>query len=275
MKGALAVFIAFLAFGFALPFLTEGEQGNQYGTLFITLLCTVVFGFFSILTWQSLRRLPFADVAADDDGIWYIHIGKDKGLTSWEKIQKVKERAYMQRLDLLDYNSQELLRIEYQLLGFEVLRDLLNEKTSILNPEFNKTAFSKNPLYHLFYLVGVVGFSALGYYVGKGGNPLLGYGAMSVLVAFIIYEYLVTTTGIKIISNGVVVTYPFIKRNVPFSDIEDIFVVDEFHSGSRIPEVWIISKNAKKPFKLKNIGADSNVIYKVLLKTVTNGVRLD
>lgn len=73
MKGCLVVFIAFLALGFALPFLPDENEANPNGTLMITVMCTVVFGFFSILTWRTLKKLPFADVAADDDGVWYIH----------------------------------------------------------------------------------------------------------------------------------------------------------------------------------------------------------
>jgi hypothetical protein len=266
MKGCLVVFIAFLALGFALPFLPDEGKGNPNGTLMITVMCTVVFGFLSILTWRTLKKLPFANVAADDDGIWSIHIGKDKGLITWEKIHKVKERPYMQRLDLMNSNNQELLRVEYQLLEFELLRDALNEKAGMQNSESEQSKFAKGSLYHLLYLAGVIGFSALGIYVGKGGNPLLGYVAMSVLVVFIIYEYLVTATGIQITSNGFLVAYPFSKKNIPFVDIEDVVISDEFHKGNRIPEVWVITKNAKKPFKLKQLGADSNVIYKALRK---------
>jgi len=266
MRGCLVVFIAFLALGFALPFLPDGNKGNPNGTLMTVVMCTVVFGFFSILTWRTLKKLPFADIATDEDGIWYIHIGKDKGLITWDKIHRVKERPYMQRLDLLDSNNQELLRAEYQLLGFELLRNALNEKAGAENTEPDQSKFSKGSLYHLFYLACVIGFSALGFYVGEGGNTLLGYCAMSVLVVFIIYEYLVTATGIQITSNGFLVVYPFTKRSIPFVDIEDVIISDVFNKGNRIPEVLVITKNAKKPFKLKQLGADSNVIYKALRK---------
>jgi len=264
MKACLVVFIAFLALGFSLPFIPGESEGIPNGTLMTSVMCTVVFGFFSILTWRTLKKLPFADVAADDDGVWYIHIGKDKGLIAWEKIYKVKERPYVQRLDLLGTDNKELLRVEYQLLGFEILREVLNERAGAQNKDLNQSSFSKGPLYHLFYLACVIGFSALGLYVGKSGNPLLGYGAMSVLVFFIIYEYLVTAVGVKITGNSIKVAYPFTKRNIPLDDIEDVVIADEFHKGNRIPEVWIITKNAKKPFKLKQLGADSNLVYKTL-----------
>ena len=167
MKGCLVIFIAFLALGFALPFLPEEEQGSPNGILATTLMGTLVFGGFSILTWITLKKLPFADVAADEDGIWYMHVGKETGLIYWEEIHTVKEKSYMQRLDLLDQNNKELLRVEYQLQGFELLRDILNEKATSTSEGVNQTEFTKKPLYHLFYLVSVIGFSALGIYLGK------------------------------------------------------------------------------------------------------------
>ena len=246
MKGCLVVFIAFLALGLSLPFLPDENEGNLNGILMVTVMCTVVFGFFSVFTWCTLKKLPFADVAADDDGVWYMHIGKDKGLIAWDKIHRIKERPYKQRLDLLCTDNQELLKVEYQLHGFEMLRDVLNERAGAQDSDLDQSKFSKGLLYHLFYLAGVVGFTALGLYVGAGGNPLLGYGAMSVLVFFIIYEYLVTATGVQVTGNNILVAYPFTKRNIPFNDIENVVIADEFHKGTRIPEVWIITNNAKK-----------------------------
>jgi hypothetical protein len=57
---------------------------------------------------------------------------------------------------------------------------------------------------------------------------------------------------------------PFTKRNIPFNDIEDVVIADEFHKGNRIPEVWVITNNAKKPYKLKQLGSDSNLVYENL-----------
>ncbi len=268
MRVCLVIFIVFLVLGFSLPFLPEDNKGNPNSTLMITVMCTVFFGFFSILTWSTLKKLPFADVAADDDGVWYMHIGKDNGLIAWGKIFKVKERPFMQRLDLLGNDNQELLRVEYQLLGFEVLREILNAKAGTQNKDLDQSSFSKGPFYHLFYLAAVIGFSALGFYVGKNGNPLLGYGVMSVLVVFIIYEYLATATGVQITSNSINVLYPFAKRNIPLKNIHDVVIADEFSKGNRIPEVWVITKDAKEPFKLKQLGADSNIVYKTLKRAV-------
>ncbi|MGX9416664.1 hypothetical protein ACWU4D_04845 [Vibrio sp. WJH972] len=162
MKGGLAVVIGLLALSFTLPFFLDQDPRTPYRTIMVTVICIIVFGGMSIITWLTLKKLPFVDVAADDDGIWYIHIGKEKGLISWRLIHRLKERPYMQCLDLLDRNNKELLRVEYQLLGFEQLRNVLNEKACTLNLEPHQSMFSKGPLHHLLYVMCIVGLSAMG-----------------------------------------------------------------------------------------------------------------
>ena len=259
LKGTLVLCIVGLASRFALPFLEAEEKGNPSETLITTLILTFAFCVVSVLTWLTLRAFPFTNVAADDDGIWYMHIGKENGLISWKKIHAIKERSFMQCLDLLDSRGQKLLRVEYQLDGFAVLRNLINEKTSISPLEFHRSVFSKGPLYHLSFLVFVFCFSALGFYFAGEIGALVGYGLMSVQLALLTYFYLVTATGIKITDNGFVVYYPFMTRSITFSDVEDILI-----PRNRKPEVWIISKKSKRPFKLAQLRTGSNVIYKVL-----------
>jgi hypothetical protein len=156
--------------------------------------------------------------------------------------------------------------VEYQLIGFEILRSILNDKIYTESAEFSRTNISKGALYHLLYLAGIIGFSGLGLYLGANENPILGYGAMSVLVVFIIYEYAVTATGIKIANNSLEISYPAGKKIISFSDITDIQMKDTFQNGIRIPEVWVISKNSQRPFKLKQLGVDSNLLFAVLRK---------
>ena len=264
MKGCLVVFLAFLALGLALPFLPDEEKGSQTGTVIVTIMSTLLFGFATIFTWVTLRKLPYADVVTDENGIWYSHLGKERGLIPWGKIAKVRERPYSQCLDLLDAQEERLLRVEYQLDSFEVLRDILSENVATKGPEFNRTTFAKGTIYHLFHFAGILGLSALGWYVASDGKPLLGYGAMSLIVAFMIYEYIVTATGIRIGDDSFEITYPLGKRVVQFSDLADIQIADEFHKGNRFPEVWVISKRSQRPFKLKKLGVDSNVLLAVL-----------
>lgn len=268
MKVCLVVFVALLALSFALPFLPEEKNGNPAEVWRAALICIPVFGFLSAITWNTLRKLPNAAVAADNDGIWRLHIGKIDGLIPWEKISVVKESAYLQRLNLFDQNGEKLLTLEYQLVDFEDIRYALNEKAALVNSAIDQSTFSKGGFYHVFYLAGVIGFAALGLYVGINGNPVLGYGGMTVLVAMIIREYCVDATGVNIGNDHFEIVYPFSTRTVLFSEVEEIYIGDEFQKGQRTPGVLIAVKNAKKPFKLKQLNIDSNALYRALKNAI-------
>lgn len=268
MKAYLISFLVIMALGLAVPFFPEEDNKNTGGLIFVSLFFTIIFGGFAILTWKALRGLPYADIVTDEEGVWYKHLGKEQGLTPWGNISKVKERAYMQRLDLIDLSGGLLLKVEYQLLGFEILRSIIFENIDNESPDLSRKEFKKGILYHVFQISGVLVFSALGIYVGADGNPILGYGAMSLMITFIIYEYLTTAYGIRVRADSFEVLYPIGSRLIDCSDVSEMGIVDEFHKGSRLPEVWIVSLKVKKPFKLKNLGVDSNVLLSVLQKAL-------
>ncbi len=264
-------FLAFVALGLTLPFFPPGENWHPGGARIVSLIFIVLFGACAFSSWRTLKKLPYMDVAADDDGIWYAHIGKDKGLIAWEKISGVKERPRMQCLDLFASHGEKLLTVEYQLRDFEGLRDLLNERTSGADPETGQTGqstFSKPSSYHLTNLLMVLGLPILGFFCAKvQGAAFWGY-AMCVTVIVIGYEYFVTPTGIHVDLRRFVVNYPFWETAIDFSDVEEIKITDKFYKGYRLPEVWIHSRNKEKPIKLKMLGVDSNVLYAALQKAV-------
>ena len=116
--------------------------------------------------------------------------------------------------------GQRLIRIEYQLTNFEQLRAILTDKV-LANKKRPTlpTSFSKRYLYHLFYAACVVGFSALGWYVGGSGKPLLGYVGMALLVAAIIYEYITTAYKVNIRQDKLEIIYPSTTKSICYNEI--------------------------------------------------------
>lgn len=269
MRGCLVGFFVFLVLGFMIPFISDENSVDSYGTSAITLMSTIVFGSFFIITWRKLRKLPFADIASDDDGIWPMHLGKINGLISWKDIFRLRERSDLQCLDLLDIDGEKLLRIEYQLVGFEIIRQQLYEKSCNSNSDSNKLKYTKGSLYHFSYLVCILAFSALGLFVALNGYSILGYCGVSMLVAAIVYEYLTAVARLDIGRVSFDIRYPITRRNILYSDIENILITDEFHKGHRISEVWIVVKGVKNPFKLKKLNVDSNILYKAIRKAAS------
>ncbi len=268
MKGCLFVFLVFLLLGLALPFFPEEEKGNPGGTIIISIICAVGFGFLSIITWLTIRKFPYCDLVVDEDGIWYKHLGKEKGMVPWERISKIRERVYLRCLDLLDSKGKKLIRVEYQLIGFELLRNILIERVHAIRSEFLRRNFSKGMLYHLFNVGIIFGFAGLGLFIGTNDYPILGYGIMSILVVIVIHGYAVTATGIEIQNGALEISRPIGKKVILFSDITDIRISDTCAKGICVPEVWIISCKSNKPVILRQFGADANMLFTALRKAV-------
>lgn len=263
LKIGIVCFIAFLVFvlDWVFSFYGDAEFTNR------DLILAIIVSFFAggVLIWSliALKQLPFHKVAIDDDGIWYVHIGKQKGLINWGKIYKIKERQSLQRLDLYDSNNKKLLKIEYQLLGFELLRDIVNEKATAI-PKCNQSEFSKHSLYHLGHWAIFMGPPLISLFIEDHHQAFWFLITTGIMAIFQAYQYFMTLSSIQITNNGFVVVYPATKREILFSDIEDIKISDLFDRDMRRSEVLIASRNAKKPFKLTKLGVDTNVLYRAL-----------
>lgn len=264
-KAGFVFFTTMWLLGLALPFFQD-KDNNPGDYIVVPIMSTSIFGTLAILTWLVSRQLARRNVALDDDGIWYIHLGKEQGLVPWKRISRVKERHVWQCLDLYDDNRKKLIRLEYQLAGFEALRDILYDNFSLEGPEIQGTAFFKGPWYHAFNVLGAIGLIILFLFYGMEQNPILGYGAAILIVTFVIPQYLMATVGVKIRDDSIEILYPLWKRDLRFSEIEDIQLRDRYYKNMRIPEIWIFSRIPRKPIRLPKLGVDSAILYKVLRK---------
>ena len=64
----MAFCLAMVGLGFSLPFLPESKP-DPIGALITAILCITGFGFYSILIFLKLGRLPSADISTDQYGI--------------------------------------------------------------------------------------------------------------------------------------------------------------------------------------------------------------
>lgn len=268
MKGSVIFFLSMIVLSVSLPFLPNEGQGSSQGALWVSFGCTVIFGFFTIYSWISLKKLPYVDIVIDEEGLWYKHKSKNAGLVPWNAIANLNERSWLQCLDVLDANGQKLLRVEYQLDRFEALRELLTTRVGQHKGQVKLPCyFSKRLDYHLFTVSVLLGFLIAGLYVAiMENNPVMGYLGTAVLLMILINEYLVTPYRVVISGNELTITYPLRSGTVKLSDIISVNLVDAFHQGARHPEVWVATKRDRKPFKLKQLGVDANVLFLVLDK---------
>jgi hypothetical protein len=257
-------FIAFALLSVALPFLPdENRPSGRAGIIGLS-----VFGglFFGLLAWYGFRtakNLPQCSVSVDEDGIWPTHQTKEQSLIQWRDVHSTKERAYLQRLDLLDTNGNVLMKIEYQLTGFEMLRALLVEKVSSPPQSIASNSFRRRSSYHLFNIGGIAGFSALGIYSGSF-NPILGYGVMAILVALIVHEYVTTVSGLDVLSDRLRFTFPLKALEVFRAEVEAVRIGDTFNQGARHPEVGVFVRGKSKPFRLAGMGIGAVPLHQIL-----------
>ncbi|MBT1452504.1 hypothetical protein KJ365_16600 [Glaciecola sp. XM2] len=250
LKLCLVVFIGFLLLGLSLPFIPDSGDSFRE-TIVTTVFCTIVFGFFSIVTWRTLKAYLIADLSADSLGLWPSHKTRKEGLVKWKDIASFKERSLWQCLDLFDAEGNKVLQVNYKLDGFNQLRERLTKHLIEGYQSCNnklQNEFSKSYWYHALHILGIVLFAWLGTVLGGNGNILLGYGIMSFLVFAVIYEYLKTPFKVTINESRVVISYPYKKHQLPLRTITSVDLTDEFHKGNRLPEVqvWVSGVVAEK-----------------------------
>jgi len=90
------------------------------------------FGAFYLLAWIKVwegdRSLHLAAVTIDQEGIWYSRELKEDGFVSWKSLDRTKYRLFFRRLDLRDKDGRTLIRVEKELGGFDVLKELVARK---------------------------------------------------------------------------------------------------------------------------------------------------
>ena len=256
-KVAPWVLAAFVLFFVALPFLPNGgHPRNPAGVIVLSLFGVCFFGFLAWAGFRIAKRLPYCTVSIDKDGLWPAHASKATALVRWDQVHSTKEHPYLQRLDVMDASGMVLIKLEYQLSQFDSIRALLLEKVPRPVRSMAPVTYAKTIIYHACYVVGLTGFSLLGWYVGMS-NPLLGYGGMAILVGLILYEYLTSVSRVVILPDRLQIGYPLRAREFPRARVEAARIGDFYNQGVRHPEVGLFIHGEKKPIRLRGLGTDA------------------
>ena len=257
-------FAAFAVLSIGLAVFDSQESPENKGALVVYFVLTILFVGFAYGSFRGIRQVENAPVSIDDDGIWPDHIGKSEGLVRWEDVHSIKERQYGQRLELLGEDGSSLIKLEYQLSGFENLRQIVLANTRQPRVDIECPATFKKPaLYHIFNVVFIIGFAGLAYYVGQT-SPVLGILAFIVVVLLGTAEYLRTVYELTIDKRSIHLRYPVRGRSFDVSEVTAIELSDQFVKGARHPEVIILSHSHQKPIRLKQLGIDASALHDLL-----------
>lgn len=249
----------------ALPLLATLDDGSlNPGALAVA---AIGGPFFGMLAWYSRRvrkGLLSAGVAVDADGLWPIGLAKSQGLVRWGSIYTIRERPVLQRLDLLGAGGNLLIKVEYQLTGFDTLRSWIVDHARPPGNLLKLPAVHAKPAWHhAFNVASMVGFALLGWYVGGNGNTMIGYGGMTFVVLLIAHEYLTTIWKLELSPDHLTAHTPWARRRLDYADIAAVRLADTFASGNRHPAVLVIPKHGK-PVTLQKLGVASADLYRTL-----------
>lgn len=267
MKACLGICLGGIVLVISLSLiLNNSSEKNTSGQTFLgIILCSLLFGGCAFFAYHIIKKLPYVNIKIDDDGLWYSHLPKEQSCVSWKAINQIKERVYLQCLDLFDLHGKHLLRIEYQLNRFEDLRGLLCEAI-IKNRQHVSLpiTFSKSMWYHVLYVCSIIGSFCLGWGIVISNGPWLLSVGMLIAVLGILYEYQTEVYQVTLSEKGITMMFPFTNVTINWNNILSSKLVDIFYNGWRRPEVWVSTLNRRYPFKLKQLEVGSIELYVVL-----------
>lgn len=227
------------------------------------LVLLVPFGSFSVLSFRSSRRL-FDHVAVNANGIWYVPRTEQPIFLAWHDIGTVVADDVQQRLLIVDAAGRTTIRLEYQLDQFPRLREFVLSHTP------NRERANSHPIttFHRTWINKLV-------FVFFSGTLFLlawaaaGQGQWGASVMFLVFAtivlLLITQDPLRVAvePQGIAIAYPGWKREIPFSQVTDISLVNESFRGNVFAAV-VIRRSQSKPIKLYRFREGSLALYEIL-----------
>lgn len=209
------------------------------------------FGWLAKASIQTLRHLPLADVSVDEEGIWPTLHARATSRIPWSRVAHVRARQTLQRLELLDASGALLIRLEYQLNGFERLREIVMERAALVpTPMMTDRAEYAAPWWHhLLYVSLAVAFTLVGWYASRVSafNSVL----VALFVGFLIWEYRATPYRLRVGHDALELRSLGRTRVLRREDIAAVEMGDEFSNHARRSHVRLRLNGPAKPLSLK------------------------
>ncbi|WP_104401632.1 hypothetical protein [Vibrio penaeicida] len=235
------------------------------------MMASLPFLLLAFVLGHLARNLPNKAIELSNDGVWYQHEGEVNGKVLFDRVCCIKERAFLQRLDLLDSEKRKLISIDYKLADFEILRYALCDRINSGLTAQDQSEFKKGRLAQFFHLAGVICFLFMPLIVLWTELELSWFLVLGLLfvTVLIIFEYFNTPTQLVIRKNAFSVRYRLRHTHVGFDEVIGLQMADALEKGSRTPYVLLTCRNLRKPIKLKGLGVDVNRLFSILENTIT------
>lgn len=218
----------------------------------------------AVLSWYTYRTAKFisnSSVSVDRDGIWPEHLDKKTALIPWKDIADIKERRFQHHLELIDSGGNTLLKIDYQLSKFDILRSIIAEKTITRIRTVPTPIIFSSSLPHYAYSAIVISSAAVA--VWNIDTPDLFFLAIILGGSYLVLSR-VTPSSITIANDHLVIAYPGSKKTYSYKDIVSIEMGDTFHRSQQTPTLFVTLASQNKPLKIQAIGTSTITLYQIL-----------
>jgi hypothetical protein len=245
------VFFGFMSLSIALPFMPDSKPRDNNFMLWFSVVTAITWAAGALYALRVVRRLPLTAITADEEGLWPTALPRHSSLVRWTKIVEIRERPRMQRLELLSETGTLLGRLEYQLNGFERLRSIVLQRSSLKRAPRTSAdgVYEMSRWHHALNLGGMLAFAALGWYVAQI-QPFVGY-CMVPVVGMVAWEYWTSPYRVRATSKGLEVSLPIRTRFIPRHHVSGIDLADDFANHTRHPHVVVKLREPEKPVLLK------------------------
>ncbi len=243
--------------------------GQRQAWLFLIVYIPMIWS--GIYLWKISERYIMADSA----GLAWLSPNKPRVFIGWSEIGRVQAHDYLQRFDVYDATGRKVMHLDYQLEGFEVLRELLLSHTRHLQSKsLNPSAFIGSG--RLALPLAILFFSAAALFMFHDNAHVYGLLATALAIASLVQWLFWTIMKVYLHDEWIELQYPARRRLIPYTQITGVdFILQPGQYGSKFAVVVLTTADGKK-VKLARFKEGSQAVFTAVeaaWKLAQNGIR--
>lgn len=262
VRTTLAAAVLFLGvglLGLALPLALDLRSLQAWAIALGALALGLGFAAFAFRVWQ--RRHERVEV--HDAGLTWVR-GRDRAITRpWREIAAVRERFWLQRLEVHPPGGARVIHLEYQLGDFDRLRGLILEHAPHLREQHARLReFRRHPMVRWGLLAPGAVVAGLVWFV----IPRTELVALLIFGTFAAIALGVSLTQLRTVRIGpreVTLAYPLRERAVPYDAIAGVVLKTVDEGGHAVPTV-VLSLRDGGPIRLAMFREGAIALYDAL-----------
>ncbi|MFP8967779.1 hypothetical protein ACKC9G_14445 [Pokkaliibacter sp. CJK22405] len=214
------------------------------------------------------------ELGVDEDGLWYLSIGKESGLLRWDDVFNISKMSGFCDFLLVNKSSERKVYIAKELLEYKLLREKALNKLASNYRNNDIWRRGSSPAYWILWFLELIAFSfcswiiyvivflffdrVLGWYC-----PEIDISILFFLVA--LYKFAFEETKVVRKESALIVYYPFFKRTLALAPGFSIDVDMPTKGKLVFLKVDVIGHNKKiRKHKFKRYEADYYLFYAFL-----------